>query len=277
MAVKKFIVSILLVALMILGFSIAAEEDIKVMLNGSELVFDVPSQLINGRTMVPVRVIFEALDAKVEWFDGSEIINSYLADGSMIRLTVGSDEFIVRTKFAELKYITLDTPPQIIDNRTLVPVRAIAESVGAYVDWNDEAKTVNVSYITETLFDEVTISTVEEFISAVHSNVNINVVPGVYDFEKFVTAPIFPIGGVIGVNISGVKNLNIIGSPDGDTKFINTAEPGNVLNFENCENINIESINFIDNGLHLWKSSYISVKHITSPSIYVGGGSNNIL
>lgn len=45
----------------VLVMPVMAEEDIKVVLNGTELTFDVPPKLINDRTMVPMRKIFESL------------------------------------------------------------------------------------------------------------------------------------------------------------------------------------------------------------------------
>ena len=258
----------------------ANEEDasvITVTLNGKELGFDVVPRLINDRAMVPMRVIFEALGASVDWDNYFKIITSYTDDGSMIRLEVGSNELILRTKLAELKYITLDTPPQIIDDRTFVPVRAVAESFGADVGWNQENKTVIITHAPKMDLDEVTVSTAEEFMKAICSYRSINVTPGVYDFAQWNTGAIYPVGGILGVHVSGVKNLNIIGSDSGNVEFKNTSELGMNLIFDNCENINIENIYFNDNGFSIMSSKGILLKNITSHTIYVAGGSKNII
>ncbi|MBR3941744.1 MAG: copper amine oxidase N-terminal domain-containing protein, partial [Clostridia bacterium] len=49
-----------------------AEQNVTVLFNGSPMQFDVPPVILNGRTMVPLRAIFEALDAEVSWDDASE-------------------------------------------------------------------------------------------------------------------------------------------------------------------------------------------------------------
>jgi hypothetical protein len=54
--------------------AVSATGDIKVTVNGVPLVFDVPPQIINGRTLVPIRAIAEALDFSVEWEDASNTV-----------------------------------------------------------------------------------------------------------------------------------------------------------------------------------------------------------
>lgn len=64
---NKKIISILVCFVLFLGAPVTASEEITVCLNGTPLEFDVPPQLINDRTMVPMRKIFEALGAAVDW------------------------------------------------------------------------------------------------------------------------------------------------------------------------------------------------------------------
>jgi len=67
--------TILLAVIILIGtliIPVIAEENIKVLLNDEELIFGVPTQLINDRTMVPMRVIFEALGADVYFIDENE-------------------------------------------------------------------------------------------------------------------------------------------------------------------------------------------------------------
>lgn len=113
-----------------------AKDNIKVTLNGQEIKFDVQPQLINERTMVPVRAIFEALGASVDWDQATQTVTSKKGDIT-ISLGINNPVMIVNDK-----KVDLDQPACIIDERTLVPVRAISEAYGTTVDWDQAAKTV---------------------------------------------------------------------------------------------------------------------------------------
>lgn len=112
------------------------EKPIEVLLDGSYIEFDVQPALINDRTMVPVRAIFEALGATVEWQDDTETVVSNMGD-TTVSLKI-NDNAIVKNG----ERIELDVPAQLIGDRTLVPVRAISEAYGCNVDWNDAKNTV---------------------------------------------------------------------------------------------------------------------------------------
>ena len=120
-------------------FSASAEDNIKVMLNGTELSFDVPPQLVNSRTMVPMRKIFEALGAVVEWNSDTETVTA-VKDETVIIMQIDN----VAMQIDE-KNITLDVPPMLIDNRTLVPIRAVAEGLNADVLWDNDTRTVVIT------------------------------------------------------------------------------------------------------------------------------------
>ena len=113
--------------------------EIKVMLDGKLLSFDVPPQIINGRTLVPLRVIFEALGASVSWDEASQSVGAVKGD-TRVSLRIGSN-LLVRNGSS----VTMDVPPQLIDNRTMVPARAVAESFGAQVDWDSATQTVIIT------------------------------------------------------------------------------------------------------------------------------------
>ncbi len=142
----KKVLALLLVVLMVLPMCVFAQEgEITVEINGQALVFDVPPQLINDRTMVPMRAIFESLGATVEWEEvGQVIIATRNAD--IITMQIGSPNLIVQNVISgDKKVVELDVPPQVINDRTLVPVRAIAESLNAQVDWVDATQTVVIT------------------------------------------------------------------------------------------------------------------------------------
>ena len=116
--------------------SVAQANEIKVTLNGKALSFDVPPQIIDGRTLVPLRVIFEALGATVDWNGNTQTVTA-VKGNTNISLRIGGN---MLTKNGV--NIALDVPAQIINGRTLVPARAVAESFGAKVDWDSGSRTV---------------------------------------------------------------------------------------------------------------------------------------
>jgi len=115
-----------------------ASNAITVMVDGKFVEFDVPPAIIDGRTLVPVRGIFEALGATVEWDQATKTASSTL-DKDSVSLTLGSN--IMKKNDEE---ITLDVPATIIDGRTLVPARAIAEAYGCTVNWVSYTREVHV-------------------------------------------------------------------------------------------------------------------------------------
>ena len=121
------------------GAPAPSDDTIKVVLDGKKIDFDVEPAIINDRTMVPLRAIFEALGAEVDWDDASKTVTA-VKDGITIKMQIGN---AVMTKNGET--VTLDSMPTIIESRTLVPVRAIAESFGNDVSWDGATKTVSIA------------------------------------------------------------------------------------------------------------------------------------
>ena len=125
--------------------SVCFASNVDVQLNGKILDFTdslgniVEAQIINDRTMVPMRRIFEELDTTVEWDGTTRSITAYNNDVT-IKLQIGN---VIATKIADdiSSTITLDSPPVIVNDRTLVPLRFIAESLGKQVDWDDTNRT----------------------------------------------------------------------------------------------------------------------------------------
>jgi len=114
----------------------AASSEIKVKLNGKTLDFDVPPQIINGRTMVPMRKIFESLGLNVSWSSTSRIATASNGHAT-IMMEPGCGYMLVNCND-----YPLDTPAVIINGRNLVPVRAIAESMWCQVSWDEASRTV---------------------------------------------------------------------------------------------------------------------------------------
>jgi len=112
-----------------------------VMVDGKKVNFDVEPGVENGRTLVPVRAIFEALNAKVKWV-GGETKPAVLANkgATEIKLEVGSI-----TAYRNGVPIKLDVPARVVNNRTMVPIRFIGESFGDKVDWNNKTETIVIT------------------------------------------------------------------------------------------------------------------------------------
>ena len=123
--------------------AIADDEPIKILINGEELVIpedDTQPFIDNERTLVPMRAIFEALGAKVTWDGDTETVVSYdpVSDVSIV-LQINSVNMFVGDKKVEI-----DVPAKIVNDRTVVPVRAIAEGMNSKVDWDGDTRTVIV-------------------------------------------------------------------------------------------------------------------------------------
>jgi hypothetical protein len=102
--------------------------------------YDQWPMIVDGRTLVPVRCVFEHVGFNVEW------------DESIRQVTLTSDEYVVILTIDSAEFTTngivhtLDVPAQIVwTGRTMLPIRAVLESVGYYVDWDSNVRTVIVS------------------------------------------------------------------------------------------------------------------------------------
>ena len=109
---------------------------VSVTLDGEKIEFDQNPVIKNGRTLVPVRAIFEALGASVDWNQETKTVTSVLGDKT-VKLTIDSNIMYVNDTEFEL-----DVAAEIINDRTLVPVRAVSEAFECKVGWNDAIKTV---------------------------------------------------------------------------------------------------------------------------------------
>ena len=138
---KKIIPIILSLTVVMSGCTTLAEEKIKVTLDGQAMDFDVAPIIQNDRVLVPMRAIFEELHCSVDYtdIDGKQIITAK-NDSNTISLEIGSNEMTVNDE-----KVSLDTAPVIIDDRTLVPLRAVSEALDCNVDWDGDTKTVAIA------------------------------------------------------------------------------------------------------------------------------------
>lgn len=111
-------------------------------LNGAEIEIDpgrgTAPTVINNRTLVPVRAIIEAFDGTVGWDDSTQTATLSIFNDQMA-LSVGSN-----TAYLNNTPYTLDVAPAVINDRTMLPIRFIAEGFNLGVAWNNETQTVTV-------------------------------------------------------------------------------------------------------------------------------------
>ena len=146
---KRKIITILLSSILVLNVflpNVYADDttiteigDITVTVNGTKVKFDVPPVMKNNRTLVPLRAIFEAMDANLQWDEKNQSIMA-IKNEKFINLVVNSDA--AQIDGADWK---LDEPATIYKDRTLVPLRFIGEAFDGEVVWDDKTKTIAVT------------------------------------------------------------------------------------------------------------------------------------
>lgn len=119
--------------------TVYAADNIRIFVDGDEIVSDLPPQIIKGRTLLPAKVIFELFDFSIEWDEKTRTINGY-GEFDVITLTLDRVEAYVNGK----KQI-LDVPATSINGRTMVPVRFIAENIKLEVEWDGEKGIINLN------------------------------------------------------------------------------------------------------------------------------------
>lgn len=107
--------------------------------------------VINGRTLVPIRIISENMGYKVEWENSQRKVT--ISDSkTKIEFKIGENTALVNGKKVPMdtredkdgKIVPVDTKAQLVGSRTYVPIRFISENMGATVDWKIEGKTLYV-------------------------------------------------------------------------------------------------------------------------------------
>lgn len=134
---RKYIV-VLLTVLILLTAATVAQAAPQVVLNNNYLAFDVPPTIENGRTLVPLRTIFEALGADVKW-DGNTQTVTATNSGTEIKLVIGGQAY------KNGNPVNLDVPAKITEGRTLVPLRFVSEAMGCTVGWDGASQVITIS------------------------------------------------------------------------------------------------------------------------------------
>lgn len=123
---------------------LAPQNPITIMLRDQALTLDQSPIVGNGRTLVPLRAIGEALGAQVDWNPATHTATVALG-ARKVKVTVGSNRVVIAESGAPERVIYSDIAPVIAGGRTLVPVRVISESLGLKVGWNEATHTVTLN------------------------------------------------------------------------------------------------------------------------------------
>ncbi|MEN6327428.1 MAG: N-acetylmuramoyl-L-alanine amidase [Syntrophomonas sp.] len=110
-----------------------------VFLDNKQLIFDVPPIIENDRTLVPLRAIFEAMGATVNWDNASRTVTAQ-KDSTTVVLAIGSTSPTINGVVKKL-----DVPGKIVGDRTLAPLRFVGEAFQGTVDWNGTTRTINIA------------------------------------------------------------------------------------------------------------------------------------
>lgn len=119
--------------------SAASAFAIDVRVNNQPVVMDVPPVIVEGRTLVPVAAISQALNGQVAWDETSKTV-TIVRGMSTIMLQLQNQVASVNGQ-----NVTLEVPAQAIEGRTMVPVGFIAQAFGEKVEWDAATKTVLIN------------------------------------------------------------------------------------------------------------------------------------
>lgn len=146
MVTERRRIVVLALLLLVLGIGLllgtaAAQADgdsVSVTIDGEPLWMDVPGSIQEGRTLVPFRPIFEGLGAEVTWDPDSQTVTAERGEETLV-LTIGSR--VVEWRGSLIK---VDAPPVIVNGRTLVPLRLVAQALGLYAQWDAPSRRVDL-------------------------------------------------------------------------------------------------------------------------------------
>lgn len=115
-------------------------DKIKLYINGEQLILDSPPVIFNNRMLVPLSAIGETFDYTVAWNQNDKSV-TLTNNSQSIKLLINNDKATV-----DGKELNLEVAPMIINNRTMVPISFIANSIGADYAWGAKTKILSIYY-----------------------------------------------------------------------------------------------------------------------------------
>lgn len=142
---KKIFMVAAVTAMTFLAAAAAYAQDISIVVNGEKIETETPAVISNDRTLVPLRAVSEALGCDVSWDGDTRGIT--LCDGDYLYFTwIDRDHAFKTSAYALQDTAVMDAAPVIMNDYTMVPLRAISEMFGAEVGWDGDTYTVTVDY-----------------------------------------------------------------------------------------------------------------------------------
>ncbi|MFC4776013.1 stalk domain-containing protein [Paenibacillus sp. GCM10023252] len=164
-------------------YAAAQDREIRVILDGKTLAFEVPPVQMNNHTFVPLRAIFEAHGAEITWNQQDRSMEAVIAT-HVIRYSIDST-----IMYVDGRSIDLGIRAILVKNRMLVPVRAISEALGSKVTWDRTTRIITIT------------TTKSEQASAPPSEVKLTLTPD----ERTKSVSVANAAFVLHVNYYGVK------------------------------------------------------------------------
>lgn len=145
---KKIILTFVALIVIMVSNLALADSNIKIMINNQELYTADNPVIVEGRTMLPLRAIGEAMGCEVIWVSGTQTAN-LKNESTIVSMQIGNTNITrVKRTNQEQKLLQTDVPPMLINDRTYIPVRAFAEALNAVVGWDQNTNTVMIVYDT---------------------------------------------------------------------------------------------------------------------------------
>ena len=143
---RKYIGILFALSLYLFSFTVVAHPPITVFIDEEPLAFsDQLPVIIEDRVLVPMRGIFQALGCSVTWDESNQTVTAVFNETDIITLIIEKSEIYLN---GEVIYY-MPTPAQIINDRTMVPIRAIAESLDAQVVWDEGSYSIKIVSMTD--------------------------------------------------------------------------------------------------------------------------------
>ena len=111
----------------------------------SSVALDAPPVIVEGRTLIPIRTVVESLGGTVAWDTGNRTVTISL-DETGLKLFIGKSSALVNSKSMPIDRTNPKVVPLILNSRTMLPLRFVAESLGADVQWDGSTRTITITY-----------------------------------------------------------------------------------------------------------------------------------
>lgn len=189
---KKIICAILSAASIFAAASAFAEVVPEVYVDGCKIMFTDQQPIIeNDRILIPARGVMEATGAKVGWYPQTNKVQiqshdswriaEFIIDSDTLRVGKIKEDLISM----DVESFKLDVPPKIVNDRTMIPLRAINDAFKYQTEWDDETKT---AYVTTDRTAPTSASNAEIYLTAdkqgVKAGDTVNVFVNISGFEK---------------------------------------------------------------------------------------------